>query len=1802
MKNIFHRSAEFIAKHKHHHHIALATLALVIAGAGVYTYRHEIAQAATYTFTQSSWAGGATANTAVHPTNQSSWTQYSANSADITADASSVRLNTVSYSFTDDGTSTTTSPIATGGGFSSGANSSTAISGSGTGASVGLMLNEYGWAVGNSGTIRKTANSGETWSTQTSGTTNGLNNLYFIDSNIGWAVGGSGVIRKTIDGGTNWPTQTSSGITANGVHFIDANTGWVVGGDGTNGIIRKTINGGTSWSTQLTIGGYMDFFDVHFIDANTGWAVGNQATIKKTIDGGTTWSTQTSARSAELYAVHFIDTNTGWVVGAYGIQKTIDGGTTWSTQTSETQWLRGVHFIDANIGWAVGGSGVIRKTIDGGTNWPTQTSGTTQQLRGVHFTDANTGWAVGAAGTILKTTNGGTTWTAQTSGTTQNLNNLYFVSYYSNPGTFTSADIDLGANVIFSGKTLDWTESLNGGDIQIQMRSATTQGGLSGATWYGPTGTGDYYTASGGSSINTVHNGHRWIQYRATLTTPNTALTPTLDSVTINYTQYASAGDLTSSKYDVGSDTLISRLSWVASTTTTETVAFQVQSSPDNSTWTGWCGFSETGPTCDGSNYFTDAHNGVALGTSHPLRSGTGAGADRYFQYKVFLVSGGAVTPELTSVTVQYVINAPPDVQNVTAVQNADGTVTVNFDMRDTDTNDAGAATPGKVISTLQYNNAACGAGPSWADAAAVTGAVGANTTITATYPTSASSTITWTPSTDWSDKYCATQQVRIKLNDSEGANNLGYSTAASFLLDTTAPVVASTGGFLVDSSVGGAGLAGIKLTATDDSTMQYRLCNNSDFTADGLNSGAGACTEWSSASASVDLTTSANSWNTALGADGTETVYMQVRDLYGNVTSRTASAPTVPPSFIATDTTNLNSDTYREFLSWGKASSTTFGSYKVYYNTTGSGASYSLLGTVTDVNQNYYTHTITTATSSTHYYKMVTVSANGDISEFTSVKSDVPDGSGSTDVTAPYIPYAGIAVSSVRNTSANITFSTYTDVSLAEGELATSTVRYASYTGNAPTSCPTTSSTNSNTYVVNHSVYLTDLTPSTSYVFCVLAKDISGNVSTASYVAESGGTFTTIGGPRITGVTQREITDTSATIFWNTDTSSDSKVYFSTSAGGVNGATPVTGAVVTTSGTNENGTFYQHQIGLTGLTPGLTYYYKVSSTDALDSELVAIDDNTGQYYSFVTLKDTTPPIIMGTSTPVLAPTAAVIVWQTDEMADSQVFYDTVSHGTDTSLYPKYTATQSYPTSVKSIYHVMTLSSDTANSGSGGGTNALIKETQYYYVVKSTDSAGNSSVSTGTFTTPADGNVTITVVRVTQASEGTPPDTAGPVLSSVKVSDITPFGATVSFDTNEDAVSFVEYGKSASFGDSAGSKTWSKTHSIKLRGLTLGTEYYIKVSAVDKAGNTGTGGEQTFKTSFLSEDLKDLTKIENIEQFQKEIEATIESILPSLVPPFITKPVISDITEGSAKISFRTNIKAFPVVVFAEDGVYDETKENPYTGEMSDTTEKATSHELALTGLKGNTKYHIQARGFSLPKVIGKSADVTFITKASKIAGSIVERKKDSFTVVWTTEQPTSSIVEFKDLKRGITGRKTDDAKKKSHSMKIENLPSGTAYEVNLSGVTEQGNVAEAGSPISVTTSTDTTPPVISGFKVDNALVPGRTDRIQTIVSWVTDEPSDSTVYYQEGAGTPGDTEELANKNEVLDSYITNHSVILPSLKPGTIYRLKVTSSDDSGNLGSFGPRTVITPKQTESITDIIFKNFEDSFKFLQKI
>jgi hypothetical protein len=71
---------------------------------------------------------------------------------------------------------------------------------------------------------------------------NCLYGVSFIDANTGTAVGACGTILRTTDGGETWVSQTSG--TSNylyGVSFTNANTGTVVGSYGT---ILRTTSGG----------------------------------------------------------------------------------------------------------------------------------------------------------------------------------------------------------------------------------------------------------------------------------------------------------------------------------------------------------------------------------------------------------------------------------------------------------------------------------------------------------------------------------------------------------------------------------------------------------------------------------------------------------------------------------------------------------------------------------------------------------------------------------------------------------------------------------------------------------------------------------------------------------------------------------------------------------------------------------------------------------------------------------------------------------------------------------------------------------------------------------------------------------------------------------------------------------------------------------------------------------------------------------------------------------------------------------------------------------------------------------------------------------------------------------------------------------------------------------------------------------------------------------------------------------------------------------------------------------------------
>ena len=98
---------------------------------------------------------------------------------------------------------------------------------------------------------------------------------------------------------------------------------------------------------------------------------------------------------------------------------------------------------------------------------------------------------------------------------------------------YISPQFDAGEGAIFERITWEGKTPFCTG-LEFQVRTAATREGLVSATWQGPEGAKSYYRVSGSKLVG-VKTGSHWIQYTATLLSPEGSNTPVLDSVTIEY-------------------------------------------------------------------------------------------------------------------------------------------------------------------------------------------------------------------------------------------------------------------------------------------------------------------------------------------------------------------------------------------------------------------------------------------------------------------------------------------------------------------------------------------------------------------------------------------------------------------------------------------------------------------------------------------------------------------------------------------------------------------------------------------------------------------------------------------------------------------------------------------------------------------------------------------------------------------------------------------------------------------------------------------------------------------------------------------------------------------------------------------------------------------------------------------------------------------------------------------------------------------------------------------------------------------
>ena len=957
-------------------------------------------------------------------------------------------------------------------------------------------------------------------------------------------------------------------------------------------------------------------------------------------------------------------------------------------------------------------------------------------------------------------------------------------------GTYVS---DIKSTGVAVWGTMTWSIS-SGGTATVKVRSCDD------AACSGETAINSCTAiASSGTDITSnscVTDGDNYIQYQVyfskSYSTTVDDANMTLNSVVINYTQYTSgASTLTSSKYSASAGNIMGGVEWVEDTTlptgtavglylrtaSTEgglTGAFNHVATSTPSTLTANCSKVSTTVTC----------NSAAI-IAAPGTMGSG-GDDDFYQYMVILDSTGLNTPTVTQVKVTYVVNAAPTFNSdypgasdggVSASQGSDGQITIAYSIKDTDTTVGAYNT--YVVPTYYYSL-------NGVDYTEITSGLSAGATSNKTVAEGSYTEhtgITWNPKSMIDDNYSATAKIKVSAYDGEAANHTTEQASASFTLDTTDPTPGATPLIVQATSTP----AAITISGSDNSTITMKVGLESDL-------------------ASATWETYATSDTISLATDP-DTVYLQFKDAYSNTSTIASLASIETPSYMMIqDTTNLDIPEYREFISWKVVGlpAAGFGEYRVLRSES-EGSGYSIIRSETDRAINSYVDTSVVFNTS-YYYKVAHVDADGNTSYLTSAINgkangvqDVGEGSGGTSADVPNITGGGLAVSSITTTGATVTWET------ADSFGSDSLVEYITVGGGDFTSAPSqgvATLANTEAALGKHSVTLIGLTPNTPYYIQVKSANTAPDtpvIDTYKYDV-NGTSFTTNAGPAISSTSHGTPTTTAATITWTTTESADSYVYYSTAAN-MDGAVRV--------GSDSDVT--SHSVTVSGLTIDTTYYYYITSTDSEAN--TATDNNSSNYYTFDTAADSSDPAISGVASTATTNTATII-WTTDELSDSQVFYATDA---DYSV-----NTYSDQTSIDSTLtrnHGVTLSS-------------LTPGTTYHYMVRSADAGGNVATSTDT----------------TFDLTGNPP-----VISSVATSSVTTSGATITWTTDKASDSVVEYittnNDVYTNAPSQGKAESVTSHSVALTGLTASTTYYFRVKSTDSDANTGTGAGSNFTTN-----------------------------------------------------------------------------------------------------------------------------------------------------------------------------------------------------------------------------------------------------------------------------------------------------------------------------------------------------------------
>ena len=251
-------------------------------------------------------------------------------------------------------------------------------------------------AVGDSGSIITSADSGKTWSLRSTPTRASLSGITYT-SDLGFIVisnsGGGDTVLMSSSGAT-WTAPPTTGITTN-LNGVTGNFLNLIA-VGCNGSVFTSSNG-VSWTQRISGGVCVQAVErvgatnVEYV------AVGESGAINTSAEG-LLWASRSSGVTNWLRGIAG-GCSRIVVVGDGGIIKSSTNGTSWSTADSVGTGLNAVTCTgDAFV--AVGKNGAVYTSHDAGATWIKRTAPTAKELFGVARA-GNSYVAVGLDGTVI---------------------------------------------------------------------------------------------------------------------------------------------------------------------------------------------------------------------------------------------------------------------------------------------------------------------------------------------------------------------------------------------------------------------------------------------------------------------------------------------------------------------------------------------------------------------------------------------------------------------------------------------------------------------------------------------------------------------------------------------------------------------------------------------------------------------------------------------------------------------------------------------------------------------------------------------------------------------------------------------------------------------------------------------------------------------------------------------------------------------------------------------------------------------------------------------------------------------------------------------------------------------------------------------------------------------------------------------------------------------------------------------------------------------------------------------------------